>query len=250
MPEPPADPITQPGDLWELGRHRLLCGDATKADDVKRVLGDTPADLLLTDPPYNVAYEGGTDAKLTIDNDDMAEDAYRTFLATALQNAITHVRPGGGFYIWHADSHGLTVRAAAAQAGFVVRQCLVWVKSTLVLGRQDYQWKHEPCLYGWADGAAHTWLSDRSQTTVLEFDKPSRNADHPTMKPVALFAYLLRNSCPPGGRVLDPFGGSGTTLIAAEQEGRTAALLELDPKYCDVIIKRFETFTGVKARKP
>ncbi len=250
VPEPPADPITQPGDLWELGRHRLLCGDATKADDVKRVLGDTPADLLLTDPPYGVGYVGKTAEALTIANDALDAEHYRRFLADALTAAALHLRPGGSFYIWHADTAGLPTRAACAAAGLTVRQCLVWVKSTLVLGRQDYQWKHEPCLYGWADGAAHTWLSDRSQTTVLEFDKPLRNGDHPTMKPVALFAYLLRNSCPPGGRVFDPFGGSGTTLIAAQQEGRTAALLELDPRYCDVIIKRFETFTGVKARKP
>jgi site-specific DNA-methyltransferase (adenine-specific) len=201
-----------------------------------------------TDPPYNVAYTGKTDAQLTIGNDAMDEDAYGRFLVAALGHAIARVRPGGAFYVWHADLHGLTVRAACAEAGLLVRQCLVWAKNTMVLGRQDYQWKHEPCLYGWAEGAAHTWLGDRAQTTVLEFAKPARNGEHPTMKPVELFAYLLRNSCPKGGRVFDPFGGSGTTLIAAEQEGRSASLMELDPKYCDVIVRRFEAFTGMPGK--
>ena len=248
-PEPPAEPITQPGDVWLLGRHRLLCGDATKPEDVARVLDGTAADMLLTDPPYNVGYTGKTADRLTIGNDAMAEEQYRSFLAASLGHAIARVRPGGAFYVWHADLHGLTVREACSDAGLLVRQCLVWVKSVLVLGRQDYQWRHEPCLYGWADGAAHTWLGDRSQTTVLEFDKPTRSAEHPTMKPVELFAYLMRNSCPAGGRVFDPFGGSGTTLIAAEQEGRSAALLEVDPGYCDVVVQRYESFSGQKAQR-
>lgn len=246
VPDPPAEPITQPGDLWVLGRHRLLCGDATDPDAVDRLL-DEPVDMLLTDPPYNVAYTGKTVDELTIGNDAMDEGEYQRFLSAALGHAIARVHPGGAFYVWHADLHGLTVRAACSDAGLTVRQCLVWAKNTMVLGRQDYQWKHEPCLYGWAEGAAHTWLGDRTQTTILEFDKPARSADHPTMKPVELFAYLLRNSCPKGGRVFDPFGGSGTTLIAAEQEGRSAALLELDPKYCDVIVSRYEAFTGAQA---
>ncbi|HEY3789269.1 MAG TPA: DNA modification methylase [Urbifossiella sp.] len=249
VPEPPAEPVTQPGDLWLLGRHRLLCGDATKADDVARLLDGAPADLLLTDPPYGVAYVGKTADALTIANDALQGDEYRDFLAAAIGNAARHLRPGGSFYIWHADTAGLPTRQACSDAGFTVRQCLVWAKNTLVLGRQDYQWKHEPCLYGWADGAAHTWLSDRAQTTLLEFDKPARSAEHPTMKPVELFAYLMRNSCPKGGLVLDPFGGSGTTLVAAEQEGRTACLLELDPRYCEVIVARFEKFTGTKAKR-
>ncbi|MFO0804412.1 MAG: DNA modification methylase [Gemmataceae bacterium] len=248
VPEAPREPITRPGDLWLLGRHRLLCGDATKAEDVARVL-DGPADILLTDPPYNVAYTGKTANALTLGNDAMDEGEYRRFLGSALGHAIAHVRPGGAFYIWHADLHGLTVRSACADAGLQVRQCLVWAKNTMVLGRQDYQWKHEPCLYGWADGAAHSWYGDRTQTTVLEFDKPARNGEHPTMKPVELFAYLLRNSCPKGGRVFDPFGGSGTTLIAAEQEGCSACILELDPRYVDVITARYEAFSGTKARR-
>ncbi|HEY3790076.1 MAG TPA: DNA modification methylase, partial [Urbifossiella sp.] len=249
VPEPPAEPVTKTGDLWLLGRHRLLCGDATKADDVARLLDGAQADMLLTDPPYGVAYVGKTADALTIANDALQGDEYRDFLAAAIGNAARHLRPGGGFYIWHADTAGLPTRQACSDASLTVRQCLVWAKNTLVLGRQDYQWKHEPCLYGWADGAAHTWLSDRAQTTLLEFDKPARSADHPTMKPVELFAYLMRNSCPKGGRVLDPFGGSGTTLIAAEQEGRTACLLELDPRYCEVIIARFEKFTGTTAKR-
>lgn len=249
VPDPPADPVTRPGDLWLLGRHRLLCGDATKPADLARLLPDGPADLLLTDPPYNVAYEGKTAAALTIANDAMDPAAYRAFLTGALAAAGLHLRPGGAFYLWHADTAGLDVRLSCADAGFRVRQCLVWVKSVLVLGRQDYQWKHEPCLYGWADGAAHTWLADRAQTTVLEFDKPARSADHPTTKPADLFAYLIGNSCPPGGLVLDPFGGSGTSLVAAEQTGRAAALVELDPRYCDVVVSRFEAVTGQKAER-
>jgi DNA modification methylase len=252
VPEPPEEPVTQPGDLWVLGRHRLLCGDATKPEDLARLLPEGPADVLLTDPPYNVRYEGKTPDKLTIANDAMEPAEYRKFLAQALSSASKRLRPGGAFYVWHADTAGLDVRMACADAGLAVRQCLVWVKSVMVLGRQDYQWRHEPCLYGWADGAAHTWLSDRAQTTVLEFDKPSRSTDHPTTKPVELFAYLLGNSCKPGGTVLDCFAGSGTALVAAEQTGRTAALLELDPRYADVIVSRFEAFTGKKAecRKP
>jgi len=252
VPEPPAEPISQPGDLWILGRHRLLCGDATRPDDLARVLGDNHADMLLTDPPYNVAYQGKTDDKLTIANDAMDSAQYRTFLANALTAATPRLRPGGAFYLWHADVTALPVRLACEDAGLQIRQGLVWVKSVLVPGRQDYQWKHEPCLYGWANGATHTWLSDRSQTTVLEFDKPARNGDHPTTKPVDLFAYLIGNSCKPGGTVLDTFAGSGTTLVAAEQTGRTAALLELDPRYADVVVARFEKLTGKKAdrRKP
>lgn len=249
VPEPPADPVARPGDLWRLGRHRLLCGDATKPDDVARLVGGTPVDLLLTDPPYNVAYEGKTAAALTIANDDMDPEAYRAFLTAALAASARHLKPGGAFYVWHADTAGLDVRLSCAGAGLRVRQCLVWVKSVLVMGRQDYHWKHEPVLYGWVEGAAHTWLSDRAQTTVLEFDKPARNADHPTTKPVDLFAYLIGNSCPKGGTVLDPFAGSGTALVAAEQTGRTACLMELDPRYVDVIVSRFEKFSGTRVER-
>ncbi len=249
VPEPPAEPVTRPGDLWLLGRHRLLCGDATRPDDLQRLLPSGKADLLLTDPPYNVAYEGKTKDALRIANDQMDPAAYRAFLTSALATAGKHLRRGGAFYLWHADTAGLDVRLSCAEAGLRIRQCLVWVKSGMVLGRQDYQWKHEPCLYGWAEGAAHTWLSDRAQTTVLEFDKPAKNADHPTTKPVDLFAYLITNSCKPGGLVLDPFAGSGTALVAAERTGRRAALVEVDPRYCDVVVARFEALTGQKAQR-
>jgi site-specific DNA-methyltransferase (adenine-specific) len=188
-----------------------------------------------------VAYVGKTADALVIENDKLDEVQLLTFLAAAFSGAVKHLQPGGSFYIWHADSLGFTFRTACADVGLRIRQCLVWAKSTMVLGRQDYQWKHEPCLYGWKDGAAHTWLSDRSQTTVLEFDKPSRNAEHPTMKPLALFEYLIGNSCVKGGIVLDPFLGSGTSLIAAHRLGRTCYGCELDPRYADVILKRAES---------
>ena len=249
VPELPADPVTRPGDLWLLGKHRLLCGDATEPAAYARLLGGTPADLLLTDPPYNVAYAGKTAAALTIANDDMTDEAYRAFLTKCLAAASAALKPGGGFYVWHADLHGLAVRLACDDTGLAVRQCLVWAKSALTLGRQDYHWRHEPCLYGLRDGAARQWLGDRAQSTVLEFDRPAKNGEHPTMKPVALFESLVRNSCPEGGVVLDPFAGSGTAVIAAEATGRRAALLELDPRYCDVIVTRWEGFTGRKAER-
>jgi DNA modification methylase len=243
------EPVTRPGDLWLLGNHRLLCGDATDADCHDMAMAGERADLLITDPPYGVSYVGKTADALTIANDALEGEEYRRFLADAFAAAALHLRPGGSFYLWHADTAGLPTRQACAEAGLAVRQCLVWVKSGMVLGRQDYQWRHEPCLYGWAEGAAHTWLSDRSQTTVMQFDKPARSAEHPTMKPVALFVYLISNSSRPGERVLDPFGGSGTTLIACEQTGRVAHLVELDPRYCDVIVRRWEKFTGRQAER-
>jgi DNA modification methylase len=247
VPEPPADPVTKPGDLWILGEHRVLCGDATRPGDVARVMAGELADAWLTDPPYNVAYVGGTKDALTIENDSMPDAEFRAFLRAAYQAAFAVLKPGGTFYIWHADSEGFNFRGAAHDCGQRVRQCLIWVKDRLVLGRQDYQWKHEPCLYGWKDGAAHEWYSDRSQTTVLEFDRPTVNSDHPTMKPVALIAYLLGNSTAPRGVVFDGFLGSGTTLVAAEQLGRKCRGLELSPGYCDVIVKRWETLTGKTA---
>jgi DNA modification methylase len=247
VPEPPADPVTKPGDMWLLGEHRVLCGDATQAGDVARVMAGELAHIWLTDPPYNVAYVGGTKDALTIENDSMPDAEFRSFLRAAFEAAFAALKPGGAFYVWHADSEGLNFRGAVHDCGQRVRQCLIWMKDRLVLGRQDYQWRHEPCLYGWKDGAAHEWYSDRSQTTVLEFDRPAVNGEHPTMKPVALIAYLLRNSSDTGGVVFDGFLGSGTTLIAAEQLGRKCRGLELSPGYCDVIVKRWETLTGKKA---
>jgi site-specific DNA-methyltransferase (adenine-specific) len=202
-------------------------------------------DMWLTDPPYNVAYEGGTG--LTIQNDDMGDDQFRQFLRDAYVTADTVLKPGAVFYIWHADSEGYNLRGAARDAGWKVRQCLIWKKSSLVMGRQDYHWKHEPCLYVWKEGAGHLWAADRKQTTILEFDKPSRNGEHPTMKPVGLFEYQMLNNTKGGDIVLDSFGGSGTTIIAAEKNGRRGYLMELDPKYCDVIVKRWQDFTGKAA---
>lgn len=246
-PEVQAEPVTKPGDVWVMGGHRLLCGDSTRIDELERLCEGHMVDMWLTDPPYNVAYEGKTKAKLTIQNDAMGADTFRQFLRDAYVAADAVMKPGAVFYIWHADLEGYNFRGAAIDSGWQVRQCLVWKKQTLVMGRQDYHWRHEPCLYGWKEGAGHLWASDRKQTTILEFDRPSRNAEHPTMKPVALFEYQMLNNTKGGDIVLDSFGGSGTTLIAAEKNGRIARLMELDPRYCDVIVRRWQAFTGKAA---
>lgn len=246
-PEPPEEPTSKRGDVFKLGRHRLLCGDSTILDDVQKLMGEQKADMVWTDPPYNVAYEGKTKESLTIQNDEMSDDSFYKFLYDAYLNMLMFTKPGGAIYVAHADSEGANFRKALTGAGWLLKQCLIWVKQTLVLGRQDYHWKHEPILYGWAPGASHQWFTDRKQTTVLEFNRPNRNAEHPTMKPVELIEYCLTNSCPRGGLVLDLFGGSGSTLIAAEKMGLSAALVELDPKYCDVIVRRWEKYTGNKA---
>ena len=205
------------------------------------------ADLLVTDPPYNVAYEGGTKEKLTIKNDAMEDGDFRQFIRDCYRAADAVMRPGAVFYIWHADLEGFNFRGAAVDIGWTIRQCLIWTKNTLVIGRQDYQSKHEPCLYGWKDGAAHYWGSDRKQTTCLEFNRPLRNGEHPTMKPVDLIQYQVENSSRAGDVVLDLFGGSGTTLIACEKTGRSNRSMELDPKYCDVIVRRWQQYTGNRA---
>jgi DNA modification methylase len=247
VPEVPAAPKTVLGDVWVLGNHRLMCGDSTSIDALQTLTEGKLVDMWLTDPPYNVAYEGGTKDKLTIQNDNMGDEQFRAFLRDAYVTADTVMKPGAVFYIWHADSEGYNFRGAARDAGWQVRQCLIWKKSSLVMGRQDYHWKHEPCLYGWKDGAGHLWSADRKQTTILEFDKPNRNGEHPTMKPVELFEYQMLNNTKGADIVLDSFGGSGTTMIAAEKHGRHAFLMELDPKYCDVIVQRWQDFTGKKA---
>lgn len=241
------EPIARVGDIWQLGRHRLICGDSTEEVVINKLLEGVEADLLLTDPPYNVNYEGCTKDRLKMENDKQSDSAYKDFLIKSLKNAYKHLRPGGVFYLFHADSEGLTVRQASSISGFMPRQCLIWLKNSLVIGRQDYQWKHEPCLFGWKEGAAHKWYGDRKQTTILEFDRPTVNAEHPTMKPVKLFDYLMQNSSAAKERILDIFAGSGTTIIACEQNGRIAYCVEKDRKYCDVIIKRWETLTGQKA---
>ena len=247
IPDVPEEPKTKPGDIYILGNHRLMCGDSCNVTDMERLVNDRQVDMWLTDPPYNVAYEGKTKDALTIQNDSMSNEGFREFLRDAYVTADTVMKPGAVFYIWHADSEGYNFRGAAFDAGWKVRQCLIWKKSTMVMGRQDYHWKHEPCLYGWKEGAGHLWATDRKQTTILEFDKPSRNGEHPTMKPVALFEYQMLNNTKGGDIILDSFGGSGTTLLAAEKNGRIAYVMKLDPKYCDVIVKRWEDFTGKKA---
>jgi site-specific DNA-methyltransferase (adenine-specific) len=245
VPEAPEEPITKTGDLWILDNHRLLCGDSTNTIALERLMKKQTADLWLTDPPYNVNYEGGN--RLKIQNDNMKDAEFRQFLNDAYAAANCFLRPGAAFYIWHADSQGYNFRGAAVNVGWKVRQCLIWVKSSLVMGRQDYHWKHEPCLYGWTDGATHYWGSDRKQTTILEFNKPHCNREHPTMKPVELFEYQMKNSTKQDDLILDSFGGSGTTLIACEKTNRYCRMMELDPAYCDVIVKRWEDFTGKKA---
>lgn len=216
MPEVPEEPKAKIGDIYELGCHRLICGDSTNPEVIKRLMDGAKADILITDPPYNVDYEGKTKDALKIQNDKMDNDSFRQFLIDAFTSANEVMRSGAVFYIWHADSEGYNFRGACNDVGWKVRECLIWNKNCMVMGRQDYQWKHEPCLYGWKDGASHVWASDRKQTTVLDFARPNRNDIHPTMKPVALFAYQIKNNTYKGDAVLDTFGGSGSTLIACE----------------------------------
>lgn len=245
IPDVPDEPKTKPGDIYELGNHRLMCGDSCNIEAVE-ALTDGLVDILVTDPPYNVAYEGSNGLK--IQNDDMSDEKFRQFLADAFIAASAVMKPGAVFYIWHADIEGFNFRGACRDAGFQVRQCLIWNKDSLVMGRQDYHWKHEPCLYGWKDGAAHLWSADRKQSTIIECKKPKRNDIHPTMKPVELMEYQILNNTKGMDIVLDLFGGSGSTMIACEKLGRKSRLMELDPKYCDVIVKRWEEFTGGKAK--
>jgi len=226
------------GDLFEIGEHRLLCGDSTQTDTFEKLFAGQLADLVVTDPPYNVSYEGGTKEKLTIKNDSMGNDDFYKFLYDFYTALTTVVKKGGGIYVWHASSEVVNFAKAMIDAGWLLKQQLIWVKNTMVMGRQDYQWKHEPCLYGWLPGDSHNWYSDRKQTTVIEFDRPSRNAEHPTMKPIPLFAYQIGNSSKQGDIVADGFGGSGTTMVACHQMQRKAYLVEFDPKYCQVIIDR------------
>ena len=226
------------GDIFEIGQHRLICGDSTQTDTFAKLFENQLADLVVTDPPYNVAYEGKTKDAMTIQNDSMSDDSFYQFLYDFYTALGSYTKAGGAWYVWHADSEGANFRLAMKKSGIMVKQCLIWVKSSMVMGRQDYQWKHEPCLYGWKEGAAHGWYSDRKQTTILEFDRPSRNAEHPTMKPIPLIAYQIGNSSKQGDIVADAFGGSGTTMVAAHQLNRKGYLVEFDPKYCQVIVDR------------
>jgi len=268
-------PNTRYGDTWYLGAHHLLCGDSTKADDVKTLMGADKAKLIITDPPYNVDYHG---AAGSIVNDNLGDAAFYKFLLEAFRNMYATAEPGAGVYVFHADSEGLNFRRAFKDSGFMMKQCLIWVKNSLVLGRQDYQWRHEPILYGWKDGAAHYFTEDRTQTTVhddslrenwkrmtkeqlvtfitdyfdsldwipqsvIYHDKPSRNDLHPTMKPVALVGKLINNSSKHGWLVQDLFAGSGSTMVACEKLGRPCRLMEYDPKYADVIVQRYVALT-------
>ena len=266
-----AEPDSKPGHVYELGPHRLIVGDSTKIEDIEKLMDGAKADLIITDPPYNVDYEGSDGKK--IQNDHMADNSFLNFLTDAFTAMFRVLKNGGAYYIWHADSEGYNFRSAVKKAGGIVRQCIIWVKNSLVLGRQDYQWRHEPCLYGWKDGKGHYWEGRRDlstvfdetrkdwrrmnkeellaelkrvdneiKTTVVYEDKPARNAEHPTMKPVRLFERLIRNSSKEEDIVLDPFAGSGTTIIACAKSGRIARVCEFDPKYADVIRKRWTTW--------
>lgn len=231
--------IAQPGDIWLLGNHRLMCGDCRSKSDVSALMDGRHADLCVTDPPYNVNYEGGTEDELTIQNDSMENDLFATFLKQVFSIMFGILKPGGSYYIFHADSEGENFRASLRKAGFKIAQCCIWVKNTMVMGRQDYQWQHEPCLYGWKPGAGHQWNSDRKQTTVWNFDKPQRSSLHPTMKPIALMAYPISNSSTPGQIVVDIFSGSGSTLMACQQIDRICHAMEIDPRYVTATIHRY-----------
>lgn len=268
------------GDIYQLGRHRLMCGDSTSARDMKELIDGEKIDLYVTDPPYNVAYEGKTEEAMTIKNDSMDDASFRQFLRDAFSVADQHLKPGGAFYIWHADSEGLNFRAAVKETGWLLKQNLIWVKNSIVLGRQDYQWKHEPCLYGWKDGASHYFVDNRALSTVIEEDednlkemtkgelisyiktmqensptsifyedKPVRSDIHPTMKPLKLIARCVLNSSKKGERVLDSFSGGGSTLMVCEKTERIYYGMELDPIYVERTIKRWEEETGLKAEK-
>lgn len=232
--------FVQPGDLWYLGEHRMLCGDATNPRDIGRLMGDVKANLVLTDPPYNVAYESA-DGK-TIQNDSMEDKRFHAFLLAAFINWVPHLAEGATAYVFHADSEGLNFRTALQEAGFILGGCCVWVKDSLVLGRSPYQWQHEPVLYGWLPNGGHEWFAQEEQSTVWRFDKPKRSREHPTMKPVPLLAHPINNSCEPNAVVLDTFGGSGSTLIACQQTGRVCFTMELDERYASVIVQRYVDF--------
>ena len=273
VPTTPAEATSKLGNLYRLGKHFVICGDSTDTATITRVCNGEQADIVFTDPPYNVAYQGGTKDKLTIQNDAMSDHQFTEFLAAAYRAMFANAKEGAPIYVCHADSSGHIFRNTMVEAGWLLKQTLIWVKDALVLSRQDYNWIHEPILYGWKPGAAHPWLGQFSETTVLDTPpadlkkmskqelldaftaamqestiirepRPKRSSEHPTMKPVNLITRLLNNSARKDALVLDPFGGSGSTLMAAEQLNMRAAICELDPKYVDVIIKRWENATG------
>lgn len=278
--ELPAEPKSKTGEIYRLGRHRLMVGDSTSAADVDKLTDGAIMDLCVTDPPYNVDYVGKTNEALKIQNDNMSDDDFYSFLKAFYTQMLRVLKEGGAYYVWHADSIGHVFRDALVDSGGQVKQILIWVKNVLVLGRQDYQWKHEPCIYGWKAGARHYFINNRKQTTVFEDqldidkmtkeqmrkmleemladtmpttviheDKPTRSGLHPTMNPVRLMSILINNSSKPKENVIDFFGGSGSTMIACEQLDRTCYTMELDPRYADAIIYRWEQFTGEKAER-
>lgn len=228
--------FSKTGDMWTLGKHRVICGDATKLETYKTLLENTKVNLVVTDPPYNVNYEGSAGK---IKNDNMEDDKFYQFLFNSFVNMEQAMADDASIYVFHADTEGLNFRKAFQDAGFYLSGCCIWKKPSLVLGRSPYQWQHEPCLYGWKKKGKHKWYAGRKETSVWEFEKPKKNADHPTMKPIALLAYPIKNSSMTNSLVLDPFAGSGSTLIACEQTGRICYAIELDEKYCDVIVKRY-----------
>ena len=233
--------ITHEGDLWTIGRHRLLCGDSTLNQNYERLMQGSKANLTVTDPPYNVDYQGVAGK---IRNDNMGKEEFHTFLLSAFNRMHENMAPDASIYVFHADTEGLNFRSAFDEAGFHLSGCCIWKKSRLMMGHSPYQWQHEPCLFGWIKGGKHKWYADRKQTTIWEFDKPTKNPLHPTMKPVALIAYCIMNSSMSNTLVLDPFLGSGTTLIACQQLDRTCYGFELDPKYCDAIVNRYIELVG------
>ena len=264
-PEPDMEnpPISKLGDVWQLGRHRLMCGDSTDPNMVAKLMNGQLADLLVTDPPYNVDVNSNngkplskeeakilhrrTDGKI-IENDSWKnEEEFIEFLVKVFKIALNEMKAGAVLYIWYADSQAMNFRLAAKDAGIQIRQNLIWVKQRITFCRQDYQWQHEPCFYGWKEGAGHNWYADRKQSTILEFDRPTKSDLHPTMEPVNLISYQVRNSSKEDDIVLDLFGGSGSTLMACEQLNRTCHMMEYDPRYADVIVKRWENFTHKKA---
>ena len=245
--ELPEEPKAKLGDIYQLGNHRLMCGDSTVEKDVNKLVGEATIDLLITDPPYNVAIKNSRG--MTIENDNMENDAFHEFLVNAFTNAYNVIKGGGCFYCWYASKEVVNFHTSLEESGFTVKQELIWNKNSMVMGRQDYQWKHEPCLYGWKETDPHVWYGDRKQTTVIDWNRPTKSDLHPTMKPIGLFDYQIRNSTKQGENVLDLFGGSGTTIMACEQNDRHAYVMEYDPKYVDVIISRWEQYTGKKARK-
>lgn len=261
----PEQPKAKLGDIYQLGRHKLMCGDSTNPENVKELTGGVLVDMLITDPPYNVALgqSGGhalrpseakqlhrrTDGKIIQNDSWNTDEEFVDFLVKVFNAGLEVMKPGATFYIWYADTQALNFRLACKEAGMQVRQNLIWNKNVFTFGRQDYQWKHEPCLYGWKEGASHLWASDRKQTTVIDFNKPVKSDLHPTMKPVGLFDYQIQNNTKGGDAVLDLFNGSGTTIMACEQNGRQAYCMELDPRYVDAAIDRWEKFTGQKAVK-